>query len=235
MDNQHAFRRSTVLMALLLVLVLGFPGVRAQFLSSLVPTMDGSEVGSSSQTEWDMIDAAVNLTGLWGSIDTDADRDPVWTIRPSDGTMFLVWSKQEPVAQNIVYSMKPLGGSWSGVARVEPTPTSTYDDVAPSTVTDPRGDLHVAWTRLAPTGGVILHSVRVGGTWTPTLVLSGGEPSHSAVMEVVDGHVYVRFYTATAIVTVEIVVVIPTGGSDDIDPTEVVVQTSIAGNQILPR
>ncbi|MFQ5720121.1 MAG: hypothetical protein ACE5IK_11300 [Acidobacteriota bacterium] len=236
MDKQRL--RRALGRATLALLLLGVPSVQAhgQLTGSFEAKLDPSQSSSSYLGQWDPVDAAIDLTGLWGSIDVNLDKDPVWTVDSTDGTVFLVWAKYNGVFYEIVYSLRAAGGAWSGVVKVEPTPTSTYDDVTPSIVVDSTGDLNAAWTRLTPGGGTILHSVRVGGPWTPAAVISGTDDARWPEMRVASGRTYVDYRTDDALVTVEIVVIISSGGSDDIDPvTDVTVESIEVGREILPK
>ena len=63
-----------------------------------------------------------------------------------------------------------------------------------------------------------MHALRVGGPWTPALLISGAEPADTPSVLMVDGVVYVQYRTSTSLFTVEIVIILSAGGSDDIDP-----------------
>ena len=222
--------------AWLLTLVVGIlfsVPAAAQFGNAFEAMHDDSSSGSAYLSDWDEVDAAIDLTGLWGSIDTDVDKDPAWTVRPEDGQVYLAWSRWNGQFYEIVYAERPSGGAWSGWLKAESTPSSTYDNVAATVVTDAQGRLHVAWVREGATDGV-LHSARLGLQWTVPLLISGTEAGTAPRAYLENGFVRVEYRTATALLTVEIVIYTSAGGSDDVDPgTNVEVEATEVGHEVL--
>lgn len=234
-ERSRAWRLPGWLLIAILGLLIASP-VSSQLGNRMEIMFDDGMSGSAPLDAWDAVDEAIDLTGLWGSIDTENDIDPVWIIRPEDGTVYLVWAEWNGLFYEIVYSQRPPSGNWTGVLKVETTPSSTYDNVTPSIVTDLQGRLHVTWVREAQGGSVIMHSLRVGGPWTMALVISGAEPAHSPSVYLMDGVVRVDYFTATMRVTVEIVIYESAGGSDEVDPgTGVEVESNEVANEILPQ
>ena len=168
--------------------------------------------------EWEAVDAALGLGVLWGSIDPFNDADPAWVIRP-DGKAFLVWGAWDGGDHDLFLSIRPPSGTWSVPVRVHPDDST--DDVTPSPALDTGGYLHVAWVRTAGGGGDIMHSVRVGASWTAALPISDGADSRRPLTWIGSGHTYVTFRTATLRITSEIILYVGAGVSDDIDPTQV--------------
>jgi hypothetical protein len=217
-----AISRAGLLIWGLVVLLIGSGagGAGAQSLNDL-GAIDSGATGPSidNSITWDQIDREVDLTGLWGSIDPYLDAYPCLYTQPSDSTLFLVWSKWNGLFYEIVLASRPLGESWSLVEEIQPTPDSTFDNITPRLVTDADGRLNAVWTRVTGSGGVVYHAARFPAGWTSPTRLSGNENARHPIPRLESSRTLVDYRTPFEIVTVEVVVTVSAGGSDDIDPT----------------
>ena len=167
---------------------------------------------------WDEVDVALGLGVLWGSINPVSDANPAYVTR-GDGKVFLVWGAWDGVDHDLYLATRPAGGAWSVPVRVHPD--NEVDDLDPSPALDPGGYLHVAWGRRAGSGGTVVHSVRIGASWTAALEISTGADARRPSTWIGSGHTYVTFRTPTLKITSEIILYVGAGVSDDIDPTQV--------------
>lgn len=207
-----------------LMLMLGVAGAatRAQDLSEFhVRTGTGGAPVLSHSSQWDAMDALVDLTGLWPSLDPEMDADPVMETSPIDGTVSLFWARWRGSFHEIVMASRPPGGAWSAVNPIETPLIGTEDRVSPRIVTDLSGYLHVIWLQKTPAGGAIYHSMRVGGSWIAPLNLSGLADAQRADISLVGTETRVVYWTRFEIVTIRITIFVSSGGSDDIDPVHV--------------
>jgi hypothetical protein len=146
------------------------------------------------------------------------DGYPSIHTRGSDGTLFLTFSKWNGLFYEVVYAWRPSGGSWSLLQEIQPVPDSTLNNITPRLVSDLDGRLHAVWTRVSAAGGSVYHAVRLGGLWTAPSRLSGWDNARRPAPYIHDGRTLVDYHTPHALVTVEVVVCVGSGGSDDIDP-----------------
>ena len=202
----------------LVLLLAGVGGAAAQNLTGLNVGEIDSTPSVDHSSAWDEIDAQVGLTGLWGSIDPYLDGYASLYTRGTDGTLFLTFSKWNGLFYEVVYAWRAAGESWSPLYEVQPVPDTTLDNITPRMVSDLDGYLHVVWTRASGSWGSIYHAVRLGGVWTAPARLSGTDNAHRPVPYIDSGRTLVNYRTPLAIVTVEVIVYISSGGSDDIDP-----------------
>ncbi|MFQ5669825.1 MAG: hypothetical protein ACE5HD_04800 [Acidobacteriota bacterium] len=225
---------STVLVAVTMLL---FPLPSAAQMGDLPDLLSGDLSGSNvdHSAEWDAMARQIDLTGLWPFIDVLLDADPVSYVHPSTGRLYLFWAKWNGMFSEIVFASRPTGGAWGQVKKVEPVPSSTYNNVTPDVVADADGRVNVVWTRESDSGGVVFHSLTVSGFWTVPLRLSGPEDARRPLIWVQGISTFVSYVTPTDEYIVEVVVTIfgSSGGSDDIDPTEVNVTSSQVAQ--LPR
>jgi len=204
--------------ALALLLLVGVGSATAQDLAGLNVGETFSMPGVDHSSAWDEIDHQVDLTGLWGSIDPYLDGYPSLYTRGTDGTLFLTFSKWNGLFYEVVYAWRAAGESWSPLSEVQPVPDTTLDNITPRMVSDLDGHLHVVWTRASGSGGSVYHAVRMGGVWTAPGRLSGMDNARRPVPYIDSGRTLVKYRTPFAIVTVEVIVYVSSGGSDDIDP-----------------
>jgi hypothetical protein len=194
--------------------------------------------GSSNSSElWDAVDAAIGLTGLWGSIDTANDKDPFIYTEPVTGTVHLFWAKWNGALHQVAHASRPLGWSWNGVEIVAASAPNGHDNVTPRAIVDSQGFLHVAWTRRSSFTSSVYHAVRVSGGWTQPDLLSGPDIA-SEPFPWLDGTLtMVDYQTPMDLVTVEITISIAgwSGGSDDIDPSQVTVESETVNRTLMPR
>ncbi len=200
---------------------LAAPMVVGQSLQTLnVSSPPTSSTSVDNSAVWDEIDRQVNLTGLWGSIDPYLDTQPYLYTRPSDGRLFLFWSKWNGVFYEIVYAHRGAGDPWSLLAKIQPQPDSTFNNLQCRVVVDANGRMNAVWTRTNGSGGSVYHSVRIGTGWTLPTRLSGDENARRPVPRLDGTRTLVEYRTTREVVTVQVVVVVSAGGSDDIDPTQ---------------
>jgi hypothetical protein len=204
----------------LVLLAGGAGGARAQSSMGLrfeeIPSVPAVDHSSS----WDEIDRQVDLTGLWGSIDPYLDGYGFLYTRDTDGTLFLIFSKWNGLFYEVVYASRAVGESWSPLFEIQSEPDTTLDNIKPQLISDPNGHLHAVWTRKtgASSGGSVYHAVQLGGAWTAPVRISGTENARGPVLYIDAGRTLVDYRTPFARVTVEIIVYVSAGGSDDIDP-----------------
>ena len=223
----------------ILVVVLAqvaFSPAVAQF--SLTLKTGGAPTSGSAGDDnaWAAVDAEADLTGLWGSIDPAEDKDPFLFTDAASGRDHLVWAQWSGAYYRVVHAQRSPGLSWEGPEAVEPNPGSTLDNITPRGMVDDQGLLHVSWARVGSAAGFIYHAVRVSGGWTEAGLISGndsdaGEP----LMWQEQGVTLLDYTTSSDLVHVEVDVVGYTGGSDDVDPTEITVDSWEIGRSIIPN
>ena len=174
--------------------------------------LKGAAVAGSTMENpgiWDAVDAEIDLSGLWGSIDTDNDVDPFIYTEPITGNLHLFWAKWNGDFHEVVRAYRPLGSVWEGPEMVEAIPPSSKDNVTPRAILDSMGFLHVVWTRQGGFTSSVYHAVRVSGGWT--------EPDLLSVPDIVasepfpwrdDDRTMVDYQTPLELVTVEITITI---------------------------
>ncbi|MCZ6600442.1 MAG: hypothetical protein O7A07_06345 [Acidobacteria bacterium] len=196
----------------------------------------GSAVDNSRT--WDAVDAEIDLSGLWGSIDTVHDMDPFIYTEPITDNLHLFWAKWNGDFYEVVRAYRPLGSVWEGPEMVEASPPNSKDNVTPRAILDSMGFLHVAWTRQGGFTSSVYHAVHVSGGWT--------EPDLLSVPDIIasepfpwrdDDRTMVDYQTPLELVTVEITITITghSGGSDDIDPSQVTVDSEEVNRELIPR
>jgi hypothetical protein len=200
------------------LLLAGAGGAFAQNLAGVNLGDSSSTPSVDHSSAWDEIDAQADLTGLWGSIDPYLDGYPSLYTRGTDGTLFLTFSKWNGLFYEVVYAWRAPGESWSPLHEVQPLPDTTLNNITPRMVSDLDGYLHVVWTRTAGAGSSVYHAVRMGGAWTAPARLSGLDNARRPVPAIDSGRTLVRYHTPVALVTVEVIVYVSSGGTDDIDP-----------------
>lgn len=224
-----------------LALVLGVglvtapPAVGLQNLNLRGEAVAGTAVDNSAS--WDAVDAAIDLTGLWGSIDPVHDVDPFIYTDLVTGDVHLFWAMWNGESHEIVHASRAPGAVWAGPEMVVIAGLGGGENVTPRAIVDTNGFLHVSWTRRGGFTSSIYHSLRVSGGWTSPDLLSNtdfaSEPFHW-----LDGsRIMVDYQTPLELVTVEIHVTISgySGGSDDIDPTQVTVESETVNRTLVLR
>jgi hypothetical protein len=209
------------------LLLAGVGGAAAQDLAGLNVAESSSTPATDHSSAWDEIDGQVDLTGLWGSIDPYLDGYPSLYTRGTDGTLFLTFSKWNGLFYEVVYAWRAAGGSWSPLYEVQAVPDTTLDNITPRMVSDLDGHLHVVWTRMGGSGGSVYHAVRMGSAWTAPARLSGMDNARRPVPYIDSGRTLVTYRTPLTVVTVEVVVYVSSGGTDDIDPGSEGVQVDL--------
>jgi hypothetical protein len=203
----------------LVLLLAGISGAAAgQDLAGLTVGEITSGPSVDHSGAWDEIDAQVDLTGLWGSIDPYLDGYPSLYTRGTDGTLFLTFSKWNGLFYEVVYAWRAAGESWSPLYEVQSVPDTTLDNITPRMVSDLDGYLHMVWARVSGSGSSVYHAVELGGVWTAPTRLSGMDNARRPVPRIDDGRTLVKYRTPLAIVAVEVIVYVSSGGTDDIDP-----------------
>jgi len=202
--------------------------------------LKGADVGSSqggSTGIWDEVDDEIGLVGLWGSIDPDNDIDPFIYTVPSTGDVHLFWAKWNGDFYEVAHAHRPLGSVWGAAELVEAVPLNSKNNVTPRAVVDSLGLLHVAWTRAGGFTSSVYHAVRVSGGWTAPDLLSDFDIAWEPFPWLDGDCTMVDYQTAMELVTVEILVDIAgySGGSDDIDPSQVTVDSETVNRQFAPQ
>ncbi len=199
----------------------------------------GAVAGTSSgpSSIWDAVDDEIDLSGLWGSIDTANDLDPFIYTESVTGNVHLFWAKWNGAFYEVVHAARPLGTAWDGLELIEPVAPASQDNVTPRAIVDSLGLLHVSWARQGGFTSSVYHSVRVSGGWTVPDLLSGMDIASEPFHWLDNSTTMVNYQTPMEIVTVEITVTIAgfSGGSDDIDPSQVTVDSETVNRTLAPR
>jgi hypothetical protein len=208
-------------LVLVLAWGLGIDVSAAQLLQNVnLSAPPASSTSTDNSAAWDEIDRQVGLTGLWGSIDPYLDTHPSLYTRPADGRLYLFWSKWNGQFYEIVFASRGVGGTWGLLLKVQPQPNSTLNNLQPRVVVDASGRLNAVWIRSNGSGSSVYHAVRFGTIWSAPTRVSVEENARRPVPRVDAGRTLVEYRTPSELVTVEVVVVVSAGGSDDIDPTQ---------------
>lgn len=185
---------------------------------------------------WNAVDAEADLTGFWGSIDPALDKDPFLFTDAASGRYHLVWAQWSGTYYRVVHAQRSPGLSWEGPEAVEPNPGSTLNNITPRGMVDGQGLLHVTWARVGSAAGFIYHAVRVSGGWAAAGLISGSDSDAAEpLMWQEQGATLLDYTTSSDLVHIEVDVVGYTGGSDDVDPTEITVDSWEIGRSIIPK
>jgi hypothetical protein len=192
--------------------------------------------GGNQASEWIELDAEADLTGLWGEIDLDHDKDSYYFTDTASGNDHLIWSAWNGSFFRIVHAERPAGLSWQTPDLVQQSSGSTLNNVTPTGTVDEQGLLHVAWVRIGAANSFVYHAVHVSGGWTVAEVISGNDSfaSGPTIWEEA-GTILVDYVTDLDLVHLEVEVVGYMGGSDDVDPTEITVNSWELGRSIIPK
>ncbi len=223
----------TLTLVLALVIFLPTP---AQF--SLNLKSGGAPTGTAANhsSQWTAVDAEADLTGLWAEIDVVHDQDPFFLADEAGGQDHLVWAQWSGSSYQIVHARRPVGSLWEQPEAVQLNTGSTLDNISPRGTIDDLGLLHVAWVREGAASGFIYHAVRVSGGWTEAGVVSGNDSLASElVLWQEQGATLLDYESTLDLVHIEVEVVGYSGGSDDVDPTEITVNRWEIGRSILPQ
>jgi len=196
---------------------------------------EGSSGSTSNSEMWDAVDEEIDLAGLWGSIDPYYDQDPFIYIESVNSQVHLFWSKWNGINYQIVHARRPAVGGWIGPELVDPDSTETANDLTPRAVVDYLGILHVSWARQDGFYSQVYHSARFSSSWSQPLLLSGSENAREPFPWIDDDRTLVDYQSAMNIVTVEVSINGYSGGSDDIDPSEVTIESTEITRNILPK
>jgi len=222
-------------LALIFALVIVLP-TQAQFSLGLKSGGAPAGTGVNHSSQWAAVDAEADLTGLWGNIDSVHDRDPFFLSDEVGGTDHLFWGQWSGVFYQIVHARRPAGLTWDQPEAVQLNAGSTLDNISPWGTIDDLGLLHVAWVREGSTTGFIYHAVRVSAGWTAAGMISDGDDLASApVIWQEQGATLLDYESPSDLVHVQVEVVGYSGGSDDVDPTEVTVDSWEIGRSIIPK
>lgn len=223
---------AAVLGAALIVMPLALGGQKVQLKGT-----EGGRGSANSPGIWDEVDAEIDLSGLWGSIDPDNDVDPFVYTEPITGNVHLFWASWNGEFYEIAHAERPLGSVWNGMELVQAVAPDSRDNLTPRAIRDALGLLHVSWARKGSFTSSVYHAVRVSGGWTEPSLLSGMEMASEPFPWLDDNRTMVDYQTPMEIVTVEITVSIGdySGGSDDIDPSQVTVESEIVMRTLVPQ